>query len=264
MHAHTPELVAFGDSSVPLASYDRLRGGYVKQNLPIYDIRKYNGGRPGIVETQPLGKALAQVLGNKQAALMFGHGVVIVSSSIYGLAGTAIGLRNDAQMQEMAISMGQKLNYLEPESGRGGQSQTTPGPQQQFLPNDGGKGAGPDRAWGVWKRDVAQELAAEAKGPKPPSGDVAKTKAQLFEDLARADRLLYKWGFLDAAGHISVRDPDNPNHYFMSRFIASGSVTPADIVEYDLDSNPVGSKPGTDSFQERFIHSEMYKAPGLT
>jgi HCOMODA/2-hydroxy-3-carboxy-muconic semialdehyde decarboxylase len=256
VHAHTPELVAFGVSSVPLAAYDRLRGGWVKRGLPIYDIRKYNGGRPGIVETQPLGQALAQVLGRNSAVLLQGHGLVAVSSSIYGLPGSAIGLRTDAQMQQEAIHLGQKINYLDPEPA----AQAPPlRPQPQYVPSDGGTGAGPDRAWNVWKREIEQQLDAEAKGPTPPSGEVAKTRAQWFEDLARANRILYKMGFLDSAGHVSMRNPENPNRYFLSRYIASGSVTPADIVEYDLDSVPVGSN-RNDGYQERFLHGEMYKA----
>jgi ribulose-5-phosphate 4-epimerase/fuculose-1-phosphate aldolase len=256
VHGHTPELVAFGASSVPLASYDRLRGGWVKRGVSIYDIRKYNGGRPGIVETQPLGQALARVLGDNQAVLLLGHGMVAVSSSIYGLAGSTIGLRNDAKMQQEAILVGQKLTYLDRESGT-----RTPNlqPQPQYVPSDGGTGAGPDRAWSVWKREVDRILDAEAKGPKPPTGEVAKTRAQWFEDLARANRILYKMGFLDSAGHVSMRDPENPSHYFLSRYIASGSVTPADIVENDLDSVPVASN-RNDGYQERFLHGEMYKA----
>ena len=44
----------------------------------------------------------------------------------------------------------------------------------------------------------------------------------------------------------------------MSRSIAPALVTPADIMEYDLDSNPVDPK-GRQSFLERFIHGEIYK-----
>jgi ribulose-5-phosphate 4-epimerase/fuculose-1-phosphate aldolase len=187
--------------------------------------------------------------------LLQGHGLVAVSSSIYGLAGSAIGLRNDAKMQQDAILLGQKLTYLDPEPAPRPNLQ----PQPQYVPSDGGTGAGPDRAWSVWKREIDQQLDAEAKGPTPPTGEVAKTRAQWFEDLARANRILYKMGFLDSAGHVSMRNPENPNRYFLSRYIASGSVTPADIVEYDLDSVPVGSN-RNDGYQERFLHGEMYRA----
>jgi len=63
---------------------------------------------------------------------------------------------------------------------------------------------------------------------------------------------------VDGYGHVSVRNPANPNHYFLSRSLAPGLVTAADIVEYDLDSNPIGDDRA--GYRERFIHGEIYKA----
>ena len=258
VHSHTPELVAFGASSVPLAAYDRLRGSFVNLGLPIYDIRKFNDGRPGIVETAALGRSLAQALGNKQAVLLQGHGVVAVDASIYGLVARANALRNDAKLQEQAILLGPKVTYVD-EAPRPARAPVPAAPQA--VPNGSGGGAGGDRAWEYWKHLVLVDMASEAKAPKPPSGEVAKTRAALLEDLARANRLLAsnEMGFLDAFGHVSVRDPANPNHYFLSRFVSAGAVTPEGIIEYDLDSVPVGSN-RTDNYQERFIHGEIYKA----
>ena len=45
----------------------------------------------------------------------------------------------------------------------------------------------------------------------------------------------------------------------MSRSIAPALVTPADIIEYTLDSDPCNAN-GRSSFLERFIHGEIYKA----
>ena len=45
----------------------------------------------------------------------------------------------------------------------------------------------------------------------------------------------------------------------MAKSIAPALVTPDDIIEYDLDSNPVNAN-GRGSFLERFIHGEIYKA----
>ena len=64
---------------------------------------------------------------------------------------------------------------------------------------------------------------------------------------------------LDAYGHVSIRHPGNPSRYVMSRSLAPILVTAADILEYDLDSNPVDPK-GRTSVRERFIHGEIYKA----
>jgi HCOMODA/2-hydroxy-3-carboxy-muconic semialdehyde decarboxylase len=45
----------------------------------------------------------------------------------------------------------------------------------------------------------------------------------------------------------------------MSRSLAPALVTPDDILEYDLDSNPLNPN-GRGSFLERFIHGEIYRA----
>jgi ribulose-5-phosphate 4-epimerase/fuculose-1-phosphate aldolase len=81
----------------------------------------------------------------------------------------------------------------------------------------------------------------------------------LIADLVTANHILASEGILDGYGHVSVRDPANPNHYFPSRSLAPGLVTAADIIEYDLDSNPAGGDERV-GYRERFIHGEIYKA----
>ena len=80
----------------------------------------------------------------------------------------------------------------------------------------------------------------------------------LIDDLVTANHILASEGILDGYGHVSVRDTRNPSHYFLSRSLAPGLVTAADIIEYDLDSNPIGDD--RLSYRERFIHGEIYKA----
>ncbi len=81
----------------------------------------------------------------------------------------------------------------------------------------------------------------------------------LMADLAAAGRILVTQGVMDGFGHVSLRHPQAPNRYFMARSIAPALVTPADIIEYDLDSNPCNAN-GRGSFLERFIHGEIFKA----
>lgn len=83
--------------------------------------------------------------------------------------------------------------------------------------------------------------------------------ANQIEDLVAADRILAAHEIVDAYGHVSVRSAQNPRHYFMSRALAPELVTAQDILEYDLDSNVVGSS-AAGLFLERFIHGEVYKA----
>jgi len=81
----------------------------------------------------------------------------------------------------------------------------------------------------------------------------------LLKDLAAASRILVAQGVVDGFGHVSVRHPTAPNRFLMSRSLAPALVTPEDILEYDLDSQPCNAN-GRSSFLERFIHSEIYKA----
>jgi ribulose-5-phosphate 4-epimerase/fuculose-1-phosphate aldolase len=82
----------------------------------------------------------------------------------------------------------------------------------------------------------------------------------LIDDLVAANHILAMERVLDGFGHISVRDPRNPNRYVMSRSVAPESVTAADILVFDLDSNPVDPKDqGKGFYKERFIHGEIYK-----
>ena len=51
--------------------------------------------------------------------------------------------------------------------------------------------------------------------------------AELRHELAVANRILANEGIIDAFGHISVRNPRNPDRYFISRHRASELVEPA-------------------------------------
>jgi HCOMODA/2-hydroxy-3-carboxy-muconic semialdehyde decarboxylase len=85
------------------------------------------------------------------------------------------------------------------------------------------------------------------------------THAELIEDLVAANRILANQGVLDAYGHISARDPDKRDRYWLSRSMPPAHVSADDILAFDLDSNPV--RPGNDKlFFERVIHGEIYKA----
>jgi ribulose-5-phosphate 4-epimerase/fuculose-1-phosphate aldolase len=81
----------------------------------------------------------------------------------------------------------------------------------------------------------------------------------LIADLAAASRILAAHGVVDGFGHVSLRYPQEPARYLMARSVAPALVTPDDIMEYDLDSNPLNAN-GRSSFLERFIHGEIYKA----
>lgn len=78
-------------------------------------------------------------------------------------------------------------------------------------------------------------------------------------EVALGNRILANEGVLDAFGHVSIRHPENPNRYLLSRSRSPELVEPNDVLEFDLDSNPV--RPAkVNLYSERVIHGEIYKA----
>ena len=81
----------------------------------------------------------------------------------------------------------------------------------------------------------------------------------IFRDLVIANRILAKEDVVDAYGHVSIRHPDNPNHFMIARSVAPELVTADDIVELGLDGEPVREEKRT-LYLERFIHAAIFEA----
>ena len=83
--------------------------------------------------------------------------------------------------------------------------------------------------------------------------------AGLLEDLVTANRILAAEGIVDSFGHVSVRHPDNPKRYLLSRARAPDCIDADDIVTYQLDGIAVDAN-GRAPYRERFIHGAIYEA----
>ena len=101
-------------------------------------------------------------------------------------------------------------------------------------------------------------LVATAVGASSQTAPSSSRQA-IVDDLVVANHILANEGVLDGYGHVSVRSPADPTHYFLARAGAPALVTAADITEYDLNSQSV-TKTVSAGYQERFIHGEIYKA----
>jgi len=85
---------------------------------------------------------------------------------------------------------------------------------------------------------------------------------QGLEELVTANRILAREGVVDAFGHVSIRHPESPDRYVMSRARAPECIEVEDFMEFTLDGAPVSSPKaaGSKPYAERFIHGAIYEA----
>ena len=225
VHAHTPEFVAFGLSSVPLWDGDAA--------LPVFDLRPFNRGRSGIISTPALGKAMAEKMGKSEAVLLWGHGIALGAVSLPAAITRVAQLRDAAKIQEMTIAAGGKWT-----------------PQRQPV-----DAAEAERTWNIYKAAMIKDMGGKVLVTAPPAPAKPSDPIELARrDIVLADRILASKdvGVLDALGNVSVRNPGSPNTYFVAPSVAAGAVKAGDVVERDI------TKGGADA-EGLLIHDEIYR-----
>lgn len=76
-----------------------------------------------------------------------------------------------------------------------------------------------------------------------------------------ANRILANEGVVDAYGHVSMRHPEDPTRFLLSRSRSPEHVEPPDIMQFRLDGSVADGR--TDApYLERFIHAGIYEADG--
>ena len=63
-----------------------------------------------------------------------------------------------------------------------------------------------------------------------------------LRDLVIANRILAHEGVVDGYGHVSIRHPERPDRFFLSRSRSPELVNLDDLMEFDLDCNPIDQK----------------------
>lgn len=78
-------------------------------------------------------------------------------------------------------------------------------------------------------------------------------------DVMSANHILAREAVLDGYGHVSLRHPENPQHFLLSRSRAPELVGVEDIMEFTLAGEVVGNDDRA-PYLERFIHGAIYAA----
>jgi len=115
VHNHSPSVIPFSVTGVPMRALYHM-ASFVGEGLPNFEIRDVRKGTDLLVKDAVLGKALAATLAKKPAALMRGHGSVVVGESLPRAVGRSIYLEQSARMQMQAIALagpGGDITYLD-------------------------------------------------------------------------------------------------------------------------------------------------------
>ena len=117
VHCHAPDLIPFSVTGIALRPVYHM-AAFLGEGVPVFEIRDAGGVTDMLIRNPDLGHALAQTLGNKPAALMRGHGAVVVADSLHVVVGRAYYMNMNAHLQQQALLMGRPVSYLETEEAR--------------------------------------------------------------------------------------------------------------------------------------------------
>ena len=104
VHNHSPSVIPFGITAEPLRPIFHM-AAFVGQGVPTFEIRDVEEGTDLVVKTCYLGHALATTPGAKPAALMRGHGAVVVGENLPRAVGRSVYLEISAKLQVQAMAI---------------------------------------------------------------------------------------------------------------------------------------------------------------
>jgi ribulose-5-phosphate 4-epimerase/fuculose-1-phosphate aldolase len=148
VHNHSPSVVPFSVTTVPMRPIFHM-AAFIGEGVPNFDIRDVQAGSDLLVKTPYLGQALARTLGTCPAALMRGHGSVVVGENLARAVGRSIYLEQSARMQWQAIAIAgsdAKIKTLDDAEVKAS------APVQDYA-----------RAWPLWRARALARMKAEKK-----------------------------------------------------------------------------------------------------
>ncbi len=146
VHSHSPSVIPFGVTAAPMRPIFHM-AAFIGEGVPTFEIRDAQEGTDLLVSTPYLGQALARTLAARPAALMRGHGAVVVGENLPRAVGRSIYLEISAQLQAQAMAIAGrdgKITYLDEREVRASV------PPQNY-----------ERAWHLWRSKALARIHAE-------------------------------------------------------------------------------------------------------
>ena len=145
VHNHSPSVVPFSVTGVPMRALFHM-AAFIGEGLPNFEIRDVRKGTDLLVKDPQLGISLAKTLGAKPAALMRGHGAVVVGESLPRAVGRSVYLELSARMQMQALLLCKNITYLDEAEVQASMA------VQDYK-----------RAWPLWREKALAKAKAERK-----------------------------------------------------------------------------------------------------
>ncbi|HEY4315977.1 MAG TPA: class II aldolase/adducin family protein [Herbaspirillum sp.] len=101
VHNHSPSVIPFCCTNTGLKPIFHM-SAFIGQGVPNWEIREAREGTDMLVRDAQLGGSLARKLGAHPAALMRGHGAVVVGEALGVAVGRSVYLEQNARMQFQA------------------------------------------------------------------------------------------------------------------------------------------------------------------
>jgi len=151
VHNHSHSVVPFSCTTCELRPIFHM-SAFIGLGVPNWDIREAQMGTDMLVRNSFLGRSLADKLGQHPAALMRGHGSVVVGHKVQVAVGRTIYLDQNAKMQYQAMMMSgnpMEVVYMDDSEVAANVS------WQEYY-----------RSWDLWKRKWQKRLADEKLSSK--------------------------------------------------------------------------------------------------
>jgi HCOMODA/2-hydroxy-3-carboxy-muconic semialdehyde decarboxylase len=147
VHNHSPSVIPFSVTGVPMRAIFHM-AAFIGEGLPNFEIRDVQKGTDLLVKTPALGAALAKTVSDKPAALMRGHGAVVVGETLARAVGRSVYLELSArmQMQALLLAQGGRITYLDAAEVAASM------PVQDY-----------NRAWPMWRARALEQAAREKR-----------------------------------------------------------------------------------------------------
>jgi ribulose-5-phosphate 4-epimerase/fuculose-1-phosphate aldolase len=106
VHAHAEDVLPFAITDVPLRPVIHS-GSFIGSEVPVWDIADKFGDTNMLVKNVTEGRDLADCLGNRNVALMRGHGFAAAAKSLIEVVRLSVYLPRNARVQMAAMQMGE-------------------------------------------------------------------------------------------------------------------------------------------------------------